>query len=102
MVLVLLILSIPAAAFAGGIVLFLGYGLLASIFAYSLAGSAAVLLMGMLIAVGQRPSQLDKRIENYRSQKGRPNPLHASKRIFTTFEPSAPRASGNLADQRMG
>lgn len=69
MVLVLLILSIPVAAIAGGVVFFSGYGLLASILAYSLAGAATILLLG-IDAMIRKDEEIDQFLERTKSWFG--------------------------------
>ena len=74
MVFALLILSMPIAFGAAGIVSFLGYGLLASIAAYSLTASASVLLMGIALAVRQRPSDREQYRETDHSRVATASP----------------------------
>ena len=74
MLLVLLILSIPVAFGAAGIVSFLGYGLLASLATYSLTASASVLLIGIALAVWQRPCNREQYRETDHSQGATASP----------------------------
>ena len=78
MMLALLILSMPIAFGAAGIVSFLEYGLLVSIATYSLTASASVLLMGIALAVRQRPSdrEQDRETEHSRIVTASPQIAH--------------------------